>query len=130
MYKDPELNQFMNNSNENRERARRFEEEKEKKMKQKMSAKKNEDEDDMVFFILEEMFPGYARDYHEQHYLLQLHKQDSVENHASQCNSFAHQHTSHDCFQGHYMTASNQTFDNTVNLSFHSREENYFFPSG
>ena len=90
MYKDPELNQFMNNSNENRERARRFEEEKEKKMKKKMSAKKNEDEDEMVFFILEEMFPGYARDYHEQHYLLQLHKQDSVENHASQCNSFAH----------------------------------------
>ena len=66
MYKDPELNQFMNNSNENRERARRFEENQEKLMKKKiLSAKKNEDEDEMVFFILEEMFPGYARDYHE-----------------------------------------------------------------
>ena len=66
MYKDPELNQFMNNSNENRERARRFEENQEKLMKKKiLSAKKNEDEGEMVFFILEEMFPGYARDYHE-----------------------------------------------------------------
>jgi hypothetical protein len=35
-------------------------------LKQREStAKKNEDEDEMVFFILEEMFPGYARDYHE-----------------------------------------------------------------
>ena len=73
MYNDPGLNQFMNNSNEDRERERRIQKEQEKKLKQnekKGHAKKNEDEDEMVFFILEEMFPGYARDYHEKQYLL------------------------------------------------------------
>ena len=126
----------MNNSNEDRERERRIQ--KEKQNEKKGHRNKNEDEDEMVFFILEEMFPGYAREYHENQYLLQLHQQDSTDNHVkaqhqiSQLNPLAHQSTNvlvHGTSYQH-VTATNHTNDYTVNLSFHSLEENHFFPSG
>ena len=133
-YKDAEQN-FMVNPDEEKQKEEKQnrkvkQQKKDKDLQDSSEAHKNENENES-FRILEELFPGYAMKYHEdytnnqnQHACHSHHHHNVVSQDKSAETS--HQHMQTHCSSWH---GFNATLD-TLNLSFHSLEENHFFPIG
>lgn len=123
---DPEMGNFMLDPNE--EKA------KQDHLKEKNKKKKKEENENESFRILEDLFPGYAIEYHEKY-------QNNQDRHHWHTSTPHHHHlaiinidSSRDQTQPnhlHYLSGhvGNHTND-TLDLSLHSLEENHFYPTG